>query len=135
MSLSIDNTYFTNYATSASDVSADKVSGSIQNASTDDEMMDACKEFEAYMVQQMFKNMQEAAKIFSDDEDDDSNDYVDMFSDNYLQTISANMVNSGQGIGLAEQLYNSMVRNSGSTSVTTEQAAASGSSTSDSAAN
>ena len=135
MSLSIDNTYFTNYATSASDVSADKVSGSIQNASTDDEMMDACKEFEAYMVQQMFKNMQEAAKIFSDDEDDDSNDYVDMFSDNYLQTISENMVNSGQGIGLAEQLYNSMVRNSGSTSVTTEQAAASGSSTSDSAAN
>ncbi|MCI5937328.1 MAG: rod-binding protein [Eubacterium sp.] len=134
MSLSIDNTYFTNYATSASDVSADKVSGSIQNASTDDEMMDACKEFEAYMVQQMFKNMQEAAKIFSDDEDDDSNDYVDMFSDNYLQTISENMVNSGQGIGLAEQLYNSMVRNSGSTSVTTEQAAASGSSTSDSAA-
>ena len=86
------------------------------------------------MVQQMFKNMQEAAKIFSDDEDDDSNDYVDMFSDNYLQTISENMVNSGQGIGLAEQLYNSMVRNSGSTSVTTEQAAASGSSTSDSAA-
>ena len=135
MSLSIDNTYFTNYATSASDVSADKVSGSIKNASTDDEMMDACKEFEAYMVQQMFKNMQEAAKIFSDDEDDDSNDYVDMFSDNYLQTISENMVNSGQGIGLAEQLYNSMVRNSGSTSVTTEQAAASGSSTSDSAAN
>lgn len=135
MSLSIDNTYFTNYATSASDVSADKVSGSIQNASTDDEMMDACKEFEAYMVQQMFKNMQEAAKIFSDDEDDDSNDYVDMFSENYLQTISENMVNSGQGIGLAEQLYNSMVRNSGSTSVTTEQAAASGSSTSDSAAN
>lgn len=135
MSLSIDNTYFTNYATSASDVSADKVSGSIQNASTDDEMMDACKEFEAYMVQQMFKNMQEAAKIFSDDEDDDSNDYVDMFSDNYLQTISENMVNSGQGIGLAEQLYNSMVRNSGSTSVTTAQAAASGSSTSDSAAN
>ncbi len=134
MSLSIDNTYFTNYATSASDVSADKVSGSIQNASTDDEMMDACKEFEAYMVQQMFKNMQEAAKIFSDDEDDDSNDYVDMFSDNYLQTISENMVNSGQGIGLAEQLYNSMVRNSGSTSVTTEQAAASGSGTSDSAA-
>ena len=134
MSLSIDNTYFTNYATSASDVSADKVSGSIQNASTDDEMMDACKEFEAYMVQQMFKNMQEAAKIFSDDEDDDSNDYVDMFSDNYLQTISENMVHSGQGIGLAEQLYNSMVRNSGSTSVTTEQAAASGSSTSDSAA-
>lgn len=134
MPLSIDNTYFTNYATSASDVSADKVSGSIQNASTDDEMMDACKEFEAYMVQQMFKNMQEAAKIFSDDEDDDSNDYVDMFSDNYLQTISENMVNSGQGIGLAEQLYNSMVRNSGSTSVTTEQAAASGSSTSDSAA-
>lgn len=134
MSLSIDNTYFTNYATSASDVSADKVSGSIQNAGTDDEMMDACKEFEAYMVQQMFKNMQEAAKIFSDDEDDDSNDYVDMFSDNYLQTISENMVNSGQGIGLAEQLYNSMVRNSGSTSVTTEQAAASGSSTSDSAA-
>ena len=77
-------------------------------------MLDACKQFESYLVQQMFKSMQESAKVFSDeDEDDNSTDYVNMFQDNYLETIAEQMVNSGQGLGIAEQLYDSMKANSG----------------------
>jgi len=83
----------------------------IQDAETDEEMLDACKQFESYLVQQMFKSMEESAKVFSDDDEDNSNDYVNMFQDNYLSAIADQMVNSGQGLGIADKLYESMVNN------------------------
>ena len=111
MSMSIDNTYLTNYSTDSASAAADKVSSQIQNADTDEETLDACKQFEEYMIQQMLKSMEESAKVFSDDEDDSSGDYVEMFQDNYLSAIAEQMVNSGQGLGIAEQLYNSINQN------------------------
>lgn len=59
----------------------------------------------------MFKSMEESAKVFSDDDEDNSNDYVNMFQDNYLSAIADQMVNSGQGLGIADKLYESMVNN------------------------
>lgn len=112
MSISLD-TYLTGFSTDAVDYSANKLTSQIQNASTDDETMEACKEFEAYMVQQMFKTMEESAKVFSEEEDENSGDYVEMFSDNYLQEIADSMVASGQGLGIAEQLYDSILKNQG----------------------
>lgn len=114
MSMSIENTYLTNYSVDANTSAADKLSNQIQSADTDEETLEACKQFEAYMIEQMYKNMQEAAKILTDDGDEDSsNEYVDMFQDNYLQSIAESMVNSGQGLGIAEQLYESIQKNSG----------------------
>lgn len=106
---SIGNTYLMNYSPEATDAVSDRVTQQIQNADTDEETLDACKQFEAYMIQQMFKSMQESAKVFSDDEDD-GNEYVNMFQDNYLEAIAEQMVNSGQGLGIAEQLYESTMR-------------------------
>lgn len=110
MSISIDNTYFTNYSTDTADAAASKLSSTIENASTDEETLEACQQFEAYMIEQMYKSMEEASKALTedDDEDDSSSDYVDMFSDTYYQSIAEQMVNSGQGLGIAEQLYNSI---------------------------
>ena len=108
---SIGDTYFTNYSADATDAVSDRVTNQIQNAGTDEEMLDACKQFEQYMIQQMLKSMEESAKVFSDDEDDSSGDYVEMFQDNYLSAIAEQMVNSGQGLGIAEQLYNSINQN------------------------
>lgn len=110
----IGDTYLTNYSTTANDAVSSKLTNQLQSVQGDEEMLDACKQFEAYMIQQMFKTMQESAKIFSDDEDD-STDYVNMFQDNYLSSIAEQMVNSGQGLGIAEQLYTSMKNNSGET--------------------
>ena len=116
MSISIDNTYLTQYSTDAATEAAAKVTGTIQNASTDEEMLDACKQFEAYMLQQMFKNMEEASKILTEDEEDqDGQEYLDMFSDTYLEELSNRMVFSGQGLGVAEKLYESIKANSGET--------------------
>ena len=108
---SIGDTYFTNYSTGANDAVSQKMTSQIQDAETDEEMLDACKQFESYLVQQMFKSMEESAKVFSDDDEDNSNDYVNMFQDNYLSAIADQMVNSGQGLGIADKLYESMVNN------------------------
>lgn len=117
MSISIGDTYLTGYSTEAVDTTADKVTSQIQSAESDDDMLDACKQFEAYMIQQMYKNMERMAKVFSDDEEEDggSNQYVEMFSDTYLENIANTMVYNGQGLGIAEQLYDSIQRNSGIT--------------------
>lgn len=118
MAISLDNTYLTNYALDAGTVSADKVTGQIKSASTDDETLDACRQFESYMIQQMYKNMQEASKALTEDEDEDDGGgsaYLDMFSDNFIEKIADNMVNSGQGLGIAEKLYESIKVNQGET--------------------
>lgn len=117
----IGDTYLTNYSTTASDTVSERLTNTVQQADSDEEMLDACQQFEAYMIQQMFKTMEESAKIFSDDEEEDSSDYVDMFQDNYLSTIAEQMVNSGQGLGIAEQLYESMKNNAVATASATEQ--------------
>ena len=108
---SIGDTYFTNYSPEANDAVSQNMTSQIQDAETDEEMLDACKQFESYLVQQMFKSMEESAKVFSDDDEDNSNDYVNMFQDNYLSAIADQMVNSGQGLGIADKLYESMVNN------------------------
>ena len=54
---SIGDTYFTNYSTEANDAVSQKMTSQIQDAETDEEMLDACKQFESYLVQQMFKSM------------------------------------------------------------------------------
>lgn len=113
----IGDTYLTNYSTTANDAISEQLSKQVQSAESDEQMLDACKQFEAYLIQQMFKSMEESAKVFSDEEDD-STDYVNMFEDNYLATIAEQMVNSGQGMGIAEQLYESMKYN-GSSAATT----------------
>lgn len=117
----IGDTYLTNYSTTANDAISERLTSNVQQAETDEEMLDACKQFEAYMIQQMFKTMEESAKVFSDEEDDDSSDYVNMFQDNYLSTIAEQMVNSGQGMGIAEQLYESMKNNSVATDTTIQE--------------
>lgn len=115
MAITFDNTYLTNYSTDATTEATQKLTSTIQNAKEDAEMLNACKEFEAYMVEQMYKNMEKISKLFSDEEDKDSegSEYLDMFSDTYLQDISSKMMSSGQSLGIAEQLYNSIKRNSG----------------------
>lgn len=95
--------------------SAGKLTTSIQDASTDDEMMAACEEFEVYLLQKMFQSMEETAKIFSDEEEEEGGEYVSMFNDQMYQAVAQNMVNAGQGIGLAQTLYESMARNAGIT--------------------
>ncbi|MCI9384750.1 MAG: hypothetical protein HFH77_00070 [Lachnospiraceae bacterium] len=77
------------------------------------ELMDACKEFEAYFMEQVFNSMLETTKVFSDD---DENGYaskmVDYFKDFAVQELCGK-VTEGSGLGLANTLYEQMKRNYG----------------------
>lgn len=121
MSLPINNLYGSLGTSSMSTdmvsgmASAGKLTSSIEGAATDDEMMAACEEFEVYLLQKMFQSMEETAKIFSDEEEEDGGEYVSMFNDQMYQAVAQNMVNAGQGLGLAQTLYESMARNAGIT--------------------
>lgn len=112
MSISIDsNSLYSNYLTTATGAAtkADKLTTTLNSeklsSSTDEELMEVCKEFEAYFVEQVFKEMQKT--VHSSDED---SEYYQYFGDILWQEYAADIADSGQ-IGLAQQLYESMKRN------------------------
>lgn len=73
---------------------------------TDVEAMAACKEFEAYMLEQVYKSMEKTVMKA----DEKENLYEDYFGDMMIQEYSQIAVDQG-GIGLAEYLYESMKNN------------------------
>ena len=107
---------------------ANKLSEQIEGATNDEDTLQACKDFEAYMLEQIFKRMSESAKLLGDDEEEDStsHQYVEMFEDNYYQQIAKSMQSAGQGVGIAEQLYQSIMnqKNGISADTTTAEMAA-----------
>lgn len=82
------------------------------NAKTDEELMGACKAFEAYFLEQVFKEMQKTVDIFSKDENKDqsTSNLVDFFKGNTLQELCKQSTET-QGLGLAQMLYENMKRN------------------------
>lgn len=100
------------YSSYINQANSANVQNSISNANkkyaTDEEMMAACKEFETYMVEQIYKQMEKT--IIKADED--KNEYEEYFSDYRVQAYAKAVSDQGR-LGLAEQLYEGMKRNSG----------------------
>lgn len=76
---------------------------------TDEELMDACKEFEQYFVEQIFKAMK---KTVPEDSLLGDNEYMNMFEDKLIGGIAEKVVDSEQ-LGFAQQLYESMSKQAG----------------------
>ena len=81
-------------------------------AETDEELMSACKEFEAYFLEQMFKEMQKTVDVFSKDrtQDQSTGNLVDFFKSNTLQDFCKKTTET-QSLGLAQMMYENMRRN------------------------
>ncbi len=108
---SVYSDYLVNQATqNKSSALQSKLENGYENA-TDEELYEACKEFEAYFVEKIFDSMLETTKMFSDDKDESSygNKMVDVFKDTALQQLSSQVADSGS-IGLAKTLYEQMKR-------------------------
>ena len=84
---------------------------------TDDELMDVCKQFESYLLEQVYKNMEKTATIFGEEKD---NQLVDYFKDLTIQEIASQATNQ-QSLGLAQMLYDQMKINMGVTADQIEQ--------------
>ena len=94
---------------------------------TDDELMEVCKDFESYFVEQMLKSMAKMssvdgsnsdniyASLFGVTEDSDSgmNTLSSYFGDELMSSMADKVVEnqSGRGLGIAQTLYEQMKRN------------------------
>lgn len=94
--------------------SADKLSETLGKAdyskAQDEELLDACKQFESYLLEQVFKEMQKTVDCFKEDDSDPNDTLVDYFKDNTLQELASDSTEN-QGLGIAQMLYEQMKRN------------------------
>lgn len=83
-----------------------KLTGLDEANTTDEEIMEVCKEFEAYLVEKVFDRMKDA---MTDSEEEES-DYLSYFGDMMYQEYAKQIAENGE-LGLAQQLYESMKTN------------------------
>ena len=106
----IYNNYYTQNNASSVKASAleSKLNSDALKEATDEELMDACKEFEAYLIEQVMKQVQESIPKSEEEED---NKYLDYFGDMMLQEYSGVIAENGD-LGIAQMLYESMKKQS-----------------------
>lgn len=109
MSIGLNNDLvYSRLQKSAADTKAgslqNKLSGISNGEATDEEMMSVCKEFEAYFVEKVMKQMKDAMTQSDEDE------YLSYFGDMMYQEYAKQIAENGE-LGLAQQLYESMKRN------------------------
>jgi Rod binding domain-containing protein len=125
MDLSGIGSVYSDYLTSgASSSKASTLESTLENASSSsdsDDLLDACKQFESYFVEQVFNAMIETTKVFSDDDEDGySSKMVDYYKDFAVQELCDQVTESGS-LGLANTLYEQMKRNYNIDTVTPEE--------------
>lgn len=108
---SLTSGYLDQIKESASTSKAESAVKSNYTSASDEELMDACKQFEAYFVEQMFKEMQKSVPK-NEDTDGPTSNLVSYFKDNLTQQYAAAAVEQ-QDTGLAGMLYEQMKRNYG----------------------
>lgn len=75
---------------------------------TDEDLMKVCKEFEAYFMEQVYKEM---LKTVPDSATGANSTLVDYFKDQAVSEIANRSVEQNNGTGLAQSLYEQMRRN------------------------
>lgn len=99
---------YNSYSSTLSSTSGTSLQSSLNSVSSeteDEELMEVCKDFEAYFVQKM---IEEAKKTI--DSEDDEGEYMKYFGDTLTQSYADAIADSGT-IGLAQQLYDSLKQN------------------------
>lgn len=98
---------YNTYSQTASNAISSTLQSSLSNVNNDsskDELMEVCKDFESYFVQKII----EAAKsTIADEDEEDKGEYMQYFGDILNQQYADTITENG-GIGLAQQLYDSM---------------------------
>ena len=108
-SSALDSTAYTNAANQTASKIQNQVSGADYTKATDDELMDACKQFEAYFLEQMFKEMMKTIPE-SEDTSSSNSQLMDYYKDEMIQNIATESTETNS-LGLAQMLYEQMKRN------------------------
>lgn len=109
----MDTTGYNNYyqnTSQASSAALEKTLDNVNSGTTDEQLMAACKEFEVYFLEQIYKGMEKTI-MKAEDESGTANQYMEYFGDMQIQAYAEAASNQGEGIGLARQLFEQMKRN------------------------
>lgn len=85
----------------------------VGSQTTNEELMAACKEFEAYFIEQIYKGMEKTIMKAEDDESSTASQYKEFFGGMQTEEFAKAATQQDGGIGLARQLYEQMRRNYG----------------------
>ena len=113
--MSIYSEYATQTAKESQAAKLKNAANADHSNSTDDELMDVCKQFESYFLEQVFKQMAKTVNI-SESSDKSTSNLVDFFKDNTIQELASQSTESNS-LGLAQMLYEQMKRNIGDTNI------------------
>lgn len=104
---------YTEYLNQQTDnVSSKKMQDTVSkdySKATDEELLDVCKQFEAYFMEQVYKNMEKTI-IRDESSSGTTTALVDYFKDSALQELTKTSTET-QGLGIAQMLYEQMKRN------------------------
>ncbi len=100
--------YLTQQADEAKTARMKNVASKDYTQATDDELLDVCKQFEAYFLEQIFKQMEKT--IIKDEKNSSTSSLVDYFKDSTIAELATQSTET-QGLGIAEMLYEQMKRN------------------------
>lgn len=108
------NTDYTNYLSQSSAASArmDQIKNKDYENASDEELMDACKQFEEYFVEMTLKEVFKTVDLFETGESSSGamSTSKDLMKDSIVQKF-AEKITEESNFGLAQQLYESMKRN------------------------
>ena len=104
-------------AQSASATKTENAANAISKESTDEELMNACKQFESYLLEQVFKEMQKTVSFDDDDSGSSSlgfstggdNSLTEYFKEQAIASIASTSTEQS-GLGIAQMLYEAMKR-------------------------
>ena len=88
-----------------------KLDGADYSKATDDELLSACKQFEAYFIEQMYKGMMKTIPQ-NEETSNYTSSMMDYYKDQMIQS-AAEQTSNQSGFGLAQMLYEQMKRNYG----------------------
>lgn len=77
--------------------------------SSDEELMDVCREFESYFTEQVFKSMYKMIPE-TQSQDNSAKQLKDYFQDQMITEYSKK-ASEGEGLGIAQMMYEQMKRN------------------------
>lgn len=95
-------------ADSRSNALQNKLGGDLTSAS-DEKLKEVCKEFEAYFVEQVMKEVEKTIPK-SEDEDASMSQLTEFYKEEMIQTLAQDVCKQ-QNLGLAQQMYEQMKRN------------------------
>ena len=108
--LDYSSTYGTDINQISNNTSANALQSTLKDSNlknaTDDELMDVCKSFESYFIEQIMKEAKKTIKS----EEEEENSYMQYFGDTLIQEY-AEIVSDQSNLGIAQSLYESMKRN------------------------